>query len=177
MNRNSTLGLTMALVLGSLSTATAEDELDLDIRPGLWEHSFSMQSESGQMERAIEEALQQLEQLPQSQRRMVEQMMSSQGINLDLAGSSVQVCLTEDDIRRGNLPQQDGCDQTITQQGDTYHFSFQCAGDPPYEGRGQIVVLNNEQYEGNAEFTTRMAGNPETIQIRQQGRWLREECN
>lgn len=172
------ISIVSASLFALLTTASAaNDELNLDIRAGLWEHSFSMQSESGQMEQAIQEALRQLEQLPASQRRMVEQMMASQGINLDLAGSSVQVCLTEEDIRQGNLPQQEGCDQTITQQGDTYHFSFQCAGDPPYEGNGQINILSREHYEGHARFTTRMAGNPEEIEIQQEGRWLSDSCD
>lgn len=160
------------------ASSAAASDFDLDIKPGLWEHSFSMQSESGAMESAIEEALRQLQNLPEGQRRMVENMMKDQGINLDLAGSTVQVCITEEDIKRGSLPQQDNCEQSIEQQtDDTLHFSFQCDGDAPYSGSGTMTLVNREHYIGSAEFNTEMAGRQEQIQMTQEGHWLQDDCD
>ena len=172
--------LSAALLLTGLATApdaSAEQNVQVDIRPGTWQHSFTLKSESGQMEQAIEEALRQLQQLPESQRRMVEEMMASQGINLGLAGTTVEVCITEEDLRQGSLPQQEGCEQTLEQQdSDNYIFEFQCAGDPPYSGSGTLTRVSREHYTGTAEFETRMGGNPERITLVQEGRWLHESC-
>lgn len=168
----------IAALLALSPQSHAEDSFAIDIKPGKWQHSFTMKSESGQMEQAIEEAMRQLEQLPESQRRMVEEMMARQGIDLGLAGTTVEVCLTEEDLQQGSLPQQDGCEQTLTQQDeDNFMFEFQCAGDPPYSGSGTLTRVNQEHYTGTAEFTTRMAGNSERITINQEGHWIGEECN
>lgn len=172
-------GLVSAAMISALwlTPAAADERFEVDLRPGLWQHSFTMKSESGQMEQAIDEALRQLEQLPESQRRMVEEMMASQGINLGLAGSTVEVCITEEQLREGTLPQQEGCEQTVTQEDeDTYFFEFQCAGDPPYSGSGNLTRVDRENYTGSAEFTTRMGGNPERITMYQEGQWLAESC-
>lgn len=170
------IALSSALWLWHTSL-TAEESFSVDLRPGLWQHSFTMKSESGQMEQAIDEALRQLEQLPESQRKMVEEMMASQGINLGLSGSSVEVCITEQQLQEGTLPQQEGCEQTVTQEdNDHYFFEFQCAGDPPYSGSGSLSRVDREHYTGIAEFTTRMGGNPERITMHQEGQWLAEQC-
>ncbi|MGX5915687.1 DUF3617 domain-containing protein [Aliidiomarina sp. Khilg15.8] len=161
-----------------VASASANNDFDIDLKPGLWEHSFTMESESGRMESAIEEALRQLERLPESQRRMVKNMMEKQGINLDMAGSSVEVCLSQDDLDQGTLPQQDGCEQELSQQDDdSYYFSFQCDGNPPHSGSGTMTIVDREHYRGESQFTTEMEGQTEHIRMRQEGRWLREDCN
>lgn len=165
-------------LLAPIAVANANNDFDIDLKPGLWEHSFTMESESGRMESAIEEALRQLEQLPESQRRMVENMMAEQGVNLDMAGSSVQVCVTQEDLAEGTLPQQEGCEQELSQQDDdTYYFAFQCDGNPPHSGSGTMTIVDSEHYRGESQFTTEMDGQTEHISMQQEGRWLREDCN
>lgn len=175
------LTLTASFVVAALAApcmAVAGDEIKLDIKPGTWRHSFTMESETGQMEQAIEEAKRQLQQLPESQRRMVEEMMARQGIDLNLVGSSIEVCITEEDLREGALPQQDGCEQTLEQHDENnFVFEFQCVGDPPYSGSGMLTRVNQEHYTGTAEFETRMGGQPERITMNQEGRWLRDTCS
>ena len=167
-----------AATLASPCVVMAEEGFKVDIKPGTWRHSFTMKSETGQMEQAIEEAQRQLQQLPESQRRMVEEMMARQGIDLNLIGSSIEVCITEEDLRNGALPQQDGCEQTLEQQGDNnFVFEFQCVGDPPYSGSGMLTRVNQEHYTGTAEFETRMGGQSERITMNQEGRWLRDSCS
>lgn len=177
---NTSFIFSAALMLGvvlATPPAQAEQDFQVDIRPGTWQHSFTMKSESGQMEQAIEEALRQLQQLPESQRRMVEEMMARQGIDLGLAGTTVEVCITEDDLRQGSLPQQEGCEQSLEQESaDNFIFEFECAGDPPYSGSGTLTRVSREHYTGAAEFETRMGGNPERITLVQEGRWLHESC-
>lgn len=165
-------------LLMPVAGVSANNDFNIDLKPGLWEHSFSMESESGRMEDAIQEALRQLEQLPESQRRMVENMMAEQGINLDMAGSSVEVCISQDDLDQGTLPQQDGCEQELSQQeDDSFYFAFECEGNPPHSGSGTMTIVDREHYRGESQFTTEMDGQTEHINMQQEGRWLSEECN
>lgn len=165
-------------LLVPIASTSASNDFDIDLRPGLWEHSFTMESESGRMESAIEEALRQLERLPESQRRMVENMMEKQGVNLSMAGSSVEVCIDQEDLDQGTLPQQEGCEQELSQQSnDSYHFAFQCDGNPPHSGSGTMTIIDREHYRGESQFTTEMDGQTEHIRMQQEGRWLREDCN
>lgn len=171
-----------ALSVGLITLATSQpadaNEIGLDLRPGLWEHRASMQSDSGQMEEAIAEARRQLEQLPESQRRMMEELMASQGLSLEVSGTVMQVCLREEDIASGAFPLQENCEHTLTRQGDDeFAFTFECAGDPPYNGRGSLSVIDRQHYQGDGEFNIRIAGNPERVTMQHEGRWLAEECN
>src|SRR5688572_24317009 len=65
----------------------------LSIKPGLWEHTMTMKSETGQLEQALEQARQMLAAMPEAQRAMMENMMAEQGINFDFANQSFQNCV------------------------------------------------------------------------------------
>ena len=83
MNKLTMLVATLAV---GFSTTTLADTIKLDIQPGKWKHEYSMSSESGVFEEAMNEVRKQLDALPAAQRRMVEDMMASQGMSLDMQG-------------------------------------------------------------------------------------------
>lgn len=169
--------LSAVILFISFITTLQADSLRLDMEPGLWEHSFSMQSESGELERAMEEAKRQLEGLPAAQRRMMESMLEQQGIRFGGTSSSIQVCLTQQEIDRGVMPQQDGCEQTLEPQGDNrFRFSFRCDTTPPSSGQGEMVLESPRAYRGNAQFTTEVNGRAERMTMQQQGKWLQADC-
>ncbi|MCC5852944.1 MAG: DUF3617 domain-containing protein [Alkalimonas sp.] len=171
------LGLPALLAL-FFSCALPAASVQLEMDPGLWEHSFSMQSESGELERAMAEAQRQLDSLPAAQRRMMESMLEQQGIRFGGTSSSIRVCLTQQDIEQGSLPQQDGCEQTLTPKSDNrFEFSFQCQTNPPSQGRGEMVLENRRAYRGHAEFTTEVNGRAERMTMQQQGQWLSADCD
>jgi hypothetical protein len=153
------------------------NSLKLNMQPGLWQHNITMQSESGEMERAMEEAKKQLEGLPAAQRRMMESMLEQQGISFGGTSSSIKVCLTEQEINQGMMPQQDGCTQTLEPQGDDrFTFSFECSGNPPTSGSGEMIFESPRAYRGNASFTTELNGRTEKMTMQQQGTWLDSDC-
>lgn len=159
------------------SSSVLANALQLDMEPGLWEHSFSMQSESGELEKAMAEAKKQLDSLPAAQRSMMESMLEKQGIRFGGTSSSIQVCLTQQEIDQGMLPQQDGCEQTLEQIGDNrFSFSFHCTSNPPYTGHGEMVLESPRAYRGNAEFMTEVNGRAEQMTMQQQGKWLSADC-
>lgn len=160
------------------SSSVLGNALQLDMEPGLWEHRFTMQSESGELERAMAEAKKQMEGLPAAQRRMMESMLEQQGISFGGTSSSIQVCLTQQEIDQGMLPQQDGCQQTLEPQGnDRFTFSFECQGNPPTSGSGEMIFESSRAYRGSANFSTEMNGRAEKMTMQQQGTWLQADCN
>lgn len=172
-----TIACTLFTASVSLSLSARAESLKLDVEPGLWQHSFSIKTASGELERAMQQLEQQLASMPAAQRQMMEKMMSSQGMSFDLKGSSVQVCLTQQEIDRGQLPQQDGCQQQISQTGDnSYSFSFSCDTNPPTSGEGNMTFSSRKAYSGNASFTTEVNGKAEQMTMQQNGKWLQADC-
>lgn len=165
-----------AAVTGFSLPGNAET-LTLDVEPGLWQHSFSIQTASGELERAMQQLEQQLASMPAAQRQMMEKMISSQGMSFDLKGRSMEVCLTQQEIDRGQLPQQDGCQQQISQTGDnSYSFSFSCDTNPPTSGEGEMTFSSRKAYSGSASFTTEVNGKAEKMTMQQSGKWLKADC-
>lgn len=162
-----TILLSTALLISAGSLAAPK----LDMTPGKWQHSVKMQSASGEMERAMAEMQKQLASMPPQQRQMMEAMMKSQGMNLNPDGVSLEVCLTAEDIARGQLPQQDGCTQQLTEQNGRYHISFQCSN-PPSKGEGDFQLLDSKTYQGNLQVETKVKGKTEVMTMQQQGKWL-----
>jgi len=162
---------TLILTAAVLASATSLAAPKLDMTPGKWLHSFKMQSASGEMERAMAEMQKQLASMTPQQRQMMESMLKSQGMSLNLDGGSMEVCLSEEDIARGQLPQQDGCTQQLSEQNGRYHISFQCTN-PPSKGQGEFQLLNSKTYQGQLQVETTIKGKVQTMTMQQQGKWL-----
>ncbi|QBL08855.1 DUF3617 domain-containing protein [Rheinheimera sp. D18] len=173
------------LVLASVSfiaalalsqTANAETP-KIDIEPGLWQHSFSIKTASGELERAMEQLEKTLASIPAAQRKMMEKMMASQNVSFDFKNSSMQVCLTQEEIDRGQLPRQDGCEQQVNKTGaNSYSFTFSCDTNPPSSGSGVMTLDGRKAYTGNASFTTQLNGKAEQMTMQQSGKWLKADC-
>ena len=95
-----------------------------------------MSSESGVFEEAMNEVRKQLDALPAAQRRMVEDMMASQGMSLDMQGASLEICLTESDLQQGAVAATRWLHtQEVTEQsGDVFQVTFACDSNPPTSG-------------------------------------------
>src|SRR5690606_32018221 len=124
--------------------ATPVFAVKIDMEPGLWEHKFSMSSQNSEMQKALEEMQKQLASMPAAQRKMMEDMMASQGIGIGADGTTVKVCMTKEQIERGQLPQHDkNCKQEISEKGkNKYGIEFSCAGNHEWSGTGEMHFLN-----------------------------------
>ncbi|MDT8441191.1 MAG: DUF3617 domain-containing protein [Desulfuromonadales bacterium] len=151
---------------------------NVKIRPGLWEHSFTIKSRSGEMESAMAQMQEQLASMPPAQRQMMEQMMAAQGVGVGSMGTSVKVCVTREMSEHDYVPQKDGdCKhQVIKRTGNTMKFRFDCAGDPPSSGEGEITMSNSKTYSGKTTVNTRVDGKPERMEMTQTGKWLSDDC-
>lgn len=151
---------------------------DLKLRPGLWEHTFTMKTQSGEMEQAMSQMQKELASMPPEQRKMVEQMMAAQGVGIGPKGNTIKVCITKEDAERDYVPQKDGdCRQQVVKRtGNTMKFKFDCSGDPPSSGESEVTFLNPKAYTGKTTVNTKVDGKPERMDMTQAGKWLSDDC-
>ena len=166
----------LALLAGMAGGASAQQKM----RPGLWEHSVNMKSQSGQMEAAMAEMQKSLASMPPEQRKQMEQMMAQQGVGMGPKGQTVKVCITKEQADLDNIPQQEGCTQKVQRvDASTMKVSFSCKGgqgQPPSSGEGTITMQGPTAYTGQFRFKTQNQGKPEQIDMAQSGKWLSENC-
>ena len=166
----------LALLAGMAGGASAQQKM----RPGLWEHSVNMKSQSGQMEAAMAEMQKSLASMPPEQRKQMEQMMAQQGVGMGPKGQTVKVCITKEQADLDNIPQQEGCTQKVQRvDASTMKVAFSCKGgqgQPPSSGEGTITMQGPTAYTGQFRFKTQNQGKPEQIDMAQSGKWLSDNC-
>lgn len=151
------------------------------MRPGLWEHSVTMKSQSGQMEAAMAQVQKSLAAMPPAQRQQMEQMLAQRGIGMGGQGNTVQVCISPEQAELDRIPPQEGCTQEVRRTGpDTLAMKFSCAGpkgQAPTSGEGTLTFSGPTAYTGQFKMsTTNAQGKPEQIDMAQTGRWLSADC-
>lgn len=170
--------VTFALIL--LVCTAAANAAGPDIKPGLWEHKATLESESGELERAMAEMKAQLANMPAAQREMMAEMLKKQGMDMDFDKQTFTSCLTKEQAQSGNfhIPKaEDGCEQTITERSrDRLAMTFSCAGNPPEQGKGEITFHSDTRYSGTFQLDTQVEGKPERLRISQEGTWLGRDC-
>lgn len=147
------------------------------MRPGLWENTVSIKTQSGQMEKAMSEMEKQMASMPPEQRKMMEKMMASQGVSKSPQGNTIKTCISKEDAQEGYVPPSDGrCTQEIIRRsGNTMQVKFSCAGNPPSSGEGEYT-FNNNTYTGKMTVRTTTQGHTEVVQMNQSGKWLSDNC-
>lgn len=148
------------------------------MRPGLWEHSFTMKSQSGQMEKSMSDMQSQMASMPPEQRKMMEDMMAKQGMSMGAGGRSVKMCITKEQAERDELPQQEGrCTQQVLQRtATTMKVKFSCTGNPPTSGESEVTFASPTAYTGKSTVNTTVQGKPERMNMEQSGKWLSADC-
>jgi hypothetical protein len=149
-----------------------------NLKPGLWEHGFTMKSASGEIEKGMAQAQAELARLPPDQRKMMEQMMAQQGVGMTGKASSVRLCITPEQASRTELPAGDGkCEQkSLQRSGSTIRTSFVCAGPPPTSGQSEITLKGDTAYSGRSVVDTTVKGKPERMTMDVTGKWLSADC-
>ena len=165
----SSLFLLAALLLPAAGSAQV-----LSVKPGLWEHSLDLKSESGRLEQALDMARAQMALLPPAQREMMEGMLARQGIRFDIVNQSFQNCISEEEAASGQFTfaEEGGCDQTsVREEGSSTHISFVCA-----QGEGELVLRNGSEYTGRSSMALDFNGTIENVTASHSGRWLGASC-
>ncbi len=150
-----------------------------NIKPGLWEVTTQMQG-SAQMNEAMAEAQKAMATMPPEQRKMMQDMMARQGVQMGAGaggGMAVKVCLTKEMAERNEVSKhQDGCTHTYSpRSGNTMKFSFVCT-QPPSSGEGQVTFHSAESYAMQMNSTHTNSGKAEKMSMQGNGRWLGSDC-
>lgn len=164
----------LAALLAVLASAAGAQNL----KPGLWEITHKTQSGSGQMGQGMAQMQQQMASMPPEQRKMVEEMMTKQGVKAGPAGGmSVKVCMTREMVEKNEVPAQQGDCKTTQQSrsGNTMKMAFSCTN-PPSTGEGQVTFTSPEAYSMRMAVNTKVAGKPERMNMDGSGKWLASDC-
>lgn len=164
-----------ALAVLACMTAAAQAQTPA---PGLWEHSFTMKSANGEMERAQAQLQQQLAAMPPAQRKQIEDMMASRGMRLDAQGVNTQVCLTKAQAAQPVEPRMTGdCKQTaLERSGGSLTYRFTCTSPRQAVGEGRVDYVSDKAYTGQASVTTQIDGKPQVMNMAMSGKWLGPAC-
>lgn len=165
---------------GLLLLAGAVQAQAQNLQPGLWELSNTMQSSSGEMEKAMAEAQKQMAALPPEQRKMVQDMMARHGAGMGSGGPGamvVKVCMTADMLARNDIVTQDGdcTSQHAPRVGNTMKYTFAC-NRPPSRGDGEVTFHGPHAYSARMHVQTSAGGRTEQFTTRSQGKWLSADC-
>lgn len=149
------------------------------MKAGLWEHSFTMKSKSGQLEKNMAEMKKQMEKMPAEQRKFMEELMAKQGLGLTSGMNSVKVCISKEQADNLEIPQKqsDNCTQEITSRTDkSVKMKFDCKGSNPSSGEGEFTLTSPTAYSGKAVINTTTMGKPDRMDMDQKGKWLSADC-
>jgi len=166
------------MICCSLALGLAGPVLAQRLTPGLWEHSTTIKSQGGQMEAAMAQAQAQMANLPPDQRKMMQEMMAKQGVQMGGQPNSVRTCITPAQAERAEIPQQQGqCTrQAFSQSGNTYKYKMTCSGQAPTTVEGEYTVVSDKAYNGRSVVNTTVAGKAERMDMTVSGKWLAADC-
>jgi len=178
MNAHPTVFAVALAVAFAAAPVPALAQSQIALKPGLWEQSATIKSQSGQIEKAMAEAQARIAQLPAEQRRQIEAMMKERGVSIGNGATTVRMCLTAQDIEQGNIPAQTGdCTQKVLSRDEnTLKVSFSCQTNPPSSGVGEVRLLSPTTTLATAVVDTFVNDKPERIDATQKGTWLGDEC-
>lgn len=153
------------------------------LQPGLWEIHSQMQGGSGmRMAGAMEQMNQQMAAMSPEQRKMVQDMMAKQGMQMGGAdggsGMRMKICMTQDMVDRNEMPSERRGDCKHTQSprvGNTLKYAFTCTN-PPSSGEGEVSFQSREAYSMKMAMTTTVKGQPEKMDMQATGKWLGADC-
>jgi hypothetical protein len=144
------------------------------ILPGLWEFRSGDIQMDGQQMPGTDEMLAQMQNLPAEQRRMMEEMLAAQGVQL--GGKGVSICISEEQVKSGDLPFQDdpACRQEITERSDSrWKFRFEC---PDARGQGETRFISDREFVSTIESEYRQSTETGTSRMESHARWVGEDC-
>jgi len=173
--------LAAAALLGLSAAGTSA--IAQQMKPGLWEITNRVQSQGGQggqMQDQMSQMQQQMKNMPPEQRKMIEDMLAKQGVQMGRGGPggmSVKICMTREMVERNELPSQRGDCKTTRQQrsGNTMNMAFTCTN-PPSSGEGQVTFASPESYTMKMVVNTQVEGQSERVNMDATGKWLGADC-
>jgi hypothetical protein len=151
-----------------------------NLKPGLWEVSHKMQG-GGPTGPSMAQMQQQMANMPPEQRKMMQEMMAKQGVQMApgaaAGGMSVRICMTREMVEKNEIPAQQGDCKTTQQSrsGNTMKMAFTCVN-PPSSGQGEMTFVSPEAYSMKMAMNATVNGKPEKMNMEGAGKWLGSDC-
>ncbi len=175
----------LAGTLGLLLAATAA-LANPTVSPGLWEYRTSMVPSDPGMQQAMEKAQKALAGMSPEQRKMMEQMMASQGMSIGAVGGAgagggtaitVKVCITPEQAAKQELPPSDArCTHRITgRTARSMKFAVECPAEQA-RGEGEMTFSSPKAYDGRFSMQQTREGQPLRMDSTIAARWLSADC-
>jgi hypothetical protein len=168
----------LALALGLAALGVQAQK----VAHGLWETQTDLKAGNAEMQAQMQRAQEQMAKLPPDQRKMVEEMMAKQGVQMGASAGgkpSFRYCISKDQADRGDVPQDaDGrCKRdSLDRSGSTLRFKFSCTN-PPSTGTGEITFNGDKAYSMKMVVEGGSAkGQPGTMEINSSSKWVSADC-
>lgn len=176
-----TLTITLLSAPALAAKADSSASVKMDMAPGLWKYRTTMTSQGGEVDKAMQEMKKQLASMPADQRKMMEEMMARQGIEVSDAGKptiTTNACVTREEIERGQLPTpEEDCQQEIVKESkNTFKINLSCSGKPSLSGTGELKFTDPKNYTSRFDLAAQQDGKEEAVTMAQTGKWVSADC-
>lgn len=162
----------------SIAAATHAQEPLPERVPGLWELTMNRGSPMADMLQGMQEAL---AQMPEEQRKQMEQMLAQSGASL-AQPDVVRQCLTAEEARREFEPVIDDADMKCSKiqwsgSGAEGRYSMTCTSpDGDWKVSGRIWDATPKSYKSEMTMEGVMEGQSMTMEISHEARWVGPDC-
>lgn len=149
------------------------------VKPGLWEHSMDMRSQSGRVESAMAQMQAQLDKMTPAQRQQMEAMMGSMGVGLGQQRSSFRVCLSPEEAAKledVESPEENCRQEVLERSAKRMKVRFHCTGEHPTEGEGDYRFDGDSGYSGTSVMKTVIDGKPDQMTMNHTAKWVSADC-
>ena len=149
------------------------------MRPGLWETSFTIKSEDGKMENGMNRMQAEIDKMPADQRKMMEQMMAKNNVRMSGNATIAKVCISKEQAKNMEIPLKDNKNcthQVVKRTPNSVKVKFACSGEVTTKGEGEFSLNSPTSYKGNTIVDSISHGKSERIDLNQKGKWLSAEC-
>lgn len=163
------------LLLAGLAAGTTQAQ---NMKPGLWEFKQTPQLDPARQAQ-MAQAQRAMENMAPEQRKMMQDMMAKNGVNLNMAGGTItlKTCVTKEQAERNMAPvnSQGHCTQDVKRSGNTISTHFVCT-DPASEGDAVVTLRGSEGFSNDVTIRHQRQGRTETTKVNGEGRWLGADC-
>lgn len=165
------LSLKTSLILSSLIFTSTAMAFKFDLKPGLWEVSHKSEMGGKDLSAQMKKAEEAMKKMPPEQRKMMEQMMKSKGVDVSGGPGKIKVCYTNEMIEKRSLMQgQTNCKiENQKDLSDGISFEFKCENG---SGKAEYHLKGNTAYNGKMDIQSKR-GN---MKMNFDGKFLTADC-
>ncbi len=175
---------TLVVVVAAGLAALSGPALAQKLAPGLWEtQGEASLPDNPELQAKMKQAQAQLANMPPEQRKMIEQMMAKQGVQLGSAGAkpTFRYCISKEQAERNEIQAdaQGRCKQeSLERSGNTLRFKVSCSN-PPSTGSGEVTFISDKAYTMKMTVDAAASGKGQPggrMEMNSSAKWVAADC-